>query len=205
MAKVVMPPNMSDGPKNDIQPKPQESVRTVQVVQRKRTISERIASFLFNEEIDNVSDYVINDILIPALKDTLTSMISNGADMLFHGSRGGGRSQFSNPYSDRGGATFVQPDTRYSYRNTSSVPRRGYKRLNDYYFRSEAEARYVIDQLELLTDQYGWASVDDYYQLIGVSGTHVDQKWGWMTMGNARIRRDRDGWVIDFEEARPRQ
>ena len=209
MAQVIMPnpPKEGDGVPKGVQyhADPPAERKPVQAIRRKQSLSSRIASFLFNEEIDNVWAYITHDILVPAIQDTLTSMISNGADMLFRGKRGGygqGYSGSSNPYVRSSIA--AQPSSGYSYRTTQNQPIRG-RSFKDYYFRNEAEARYVLDQLDILASEYGFASVDDYYQLIGVSGTHVDTKWGWVSMANARIRRDRDGWVIDFEEAMPKR
>lgn len=56
------------------------------VSKRKATIGERLAkTFLSEENVDNVGDYLLNDVVIPAIKDTIVDFIQKGTDMLFYG------------------------------------------------------------------------------------------------------------------------
>lgn len=196
MAQVVMPSNNQDP---DI---------TRRVSKKKRSVWDWIMDLFFSDNIDNAVDYVVNEVIIPNAKETLYSSISNAADILIRkrGSRGTIRSENRNPYYDSSMRVAVQADT------TRAVPRhqgrvagrRIQSKLTDYYFSSEADAQFVLDQMDAYAEKYGFVSIDDYCQLIGVSGSHVDRNWGWTTMGNAKVRREGDGWVIDFEEATPK-
>jgi len=205
MAQVVMPENQHrDIPERPAEP--QRAPQTIQAHKKKRTITERLVNLFFSDDIDNVQDYLVHDILIPNVLDTILSMVNNGLDMLFRDLRKGGRSDDGNPYHrDSRERTFVQPDTGRSLRSAGSQ-RKSRAMLNDYYFGNEAEARWVVDQLCAYAEKYDFVSIDDYYQLIGVTGSHVDRNWGWpvASIENAKVCRDRDGWVIEFEKAVPR-
>jgi len=52
-----------------------------------------------------------------------------------------------------------------------------------------------------IIDQYDFASVADYYDLLGLETTPIDNKWGWTYLNNVQVRQVRQGYVIDLPPA----
>ena len=66
------------------------------------------------------------------------------------------------------------------------------------------EADEVLSIMDELIEQYGIASVADFYELIGIEGKHTDNQYGWKNLSEAKVVRDPDGgWVIKMPRAVP--
>jgi hypothetical protein len=59
-------------------------------------------------------------------------------------------------------------------------------------------AEEVIDALTELISSYGKATVSDFYELVGITGSYVDDKWGWYSMVGARVERVSNGFLISL-------
>ena len=68
---------------------------------------------------------------------------------------------------------------------------------------SRTEAEEVIDKLYEVISRYESATVADLYQLVGLSSSHTDYKWGWTDIRGAGVSRSRDGYVLDLPEPIP--
>ena len=62
------------------------------------------------------------------------------------------------------------------------------------------EAEEVIDRLFDLVSRYEAATVADLYELVGLSSTHTDNKWGWIDLTGAGVTRVRGGYLLDLPE-----
>ena len=152
-----------------------------------------------SDDVKNVKSYILFDVLIPAVKNAIVDIVTDGVHMIFFGgSAPRGRSgssitskaskvSYSSMY-DRRGET-ARPTARYSY-DDITIDNRG-----------EAEA--VLRQMCDLIDTYGVVTVADLYDLVGVTGDYTDNKYGWTNLGTARIVRVRDGYLIDLPKALP--
>ena len=65
---------------------------------------------------------------------------------------------------------------------------------------SRVEAEAVIDRLFDLVSRYESATVADLYEIVGLSSTHIDHKWGWTDLRGAGVSRIRDGYLLDLPE-----
>ncbi len=66
-----------------------------------------------------------------------------------------------------------------------------------------AEAEEVIDKLFELVSRYDTATVADLYELVGLSATHTDHKWGWSDLHGSGVSRVRGGYLLDLPEPVP--
>jgi hypothetical protein len=66
-----------------------------------------------------------------------------------------------------------------------------------------AEAEEVIDRLYDVVNKYEQATVADLYDLVGLSSTHTDHKWGWTDLRGAGVSRIRDGYLLDLPDPEP--
>ena len=53
--------------------------------------------------------------------------------------------------------------------------------------RTRKEADDVIDGLKDIIRIYGWATLLDFYELVRVTGTFFDNKWGWKNLDDAHV------------------
>ena len=188
---------------------------------KKKSAASKVKSEMIAEDLEEVKQYLIWDILIPTVKDTIVSLIKNGAEALFYGSSSTRRRD----QADR------RPTASYSgyyygnsYRNRQREKRperqlddwrrskRGRYDLSQIVFTgidgrggldAKRQAEEVLDQLVELTMSYGFARVADFYELAGYPTDYTDNSLGWGERSEARIARVNGGYVIDLPEPEP--
>lgn len=151
----------------------------------------KFADTFLGESLDNVKSYLINDVLIPAVKDTFVELIDNGTRMLAYGS----------PSAKRRSSGSRTNYTNYSRISSKPEPidrrrrdvRHGY---DDIIFDNRADAMEVKDCLEEIMDKYKMVSIADFYELAGEQGSYTDRNYGWYEFHDIAITRDRDGYRL---------
>ena len=165
---------------------------------KKKSELTKFAEIFLPEDISNIKNYILMDVLVPAIKNTIEDIITNGTRMLLRGEIGvrKGSSTASsisyNRYYDQkryGESNSVQTRTGYSY--------------NEIILETRGEAEEILTRMDELIDTYGLVRVADLYDLVGVSGNYTDNKYGWTNIRNAKIVRVRDGYMIEKPKALP--
>ena len=156
---------------------------------KKRSSLDKVKDNFISEDVKNVKSYVIGDVLIPAAKKAISDIVSNGIDMILYGET---RSKKSST-----GATYVSYD-RFSDRRDSRGERYSSSRSPVYscgeiIVDSRGEAEEVLRQLDALIETYDCASVSDLYEMVGLTGSFTDNRYGWDSIRNVTIYRTRDG------------
>ena len=156
---------------------------------------------LLSGDIFEIQEYVLQDVLIPAVKNTIEDIITNSVSMLLNNgetrkgskrstaSRVSYRSYYEREENDRGRRSGGSSSNDYSYDNITVETR--------------AEADDVINRLDELIDVYGMASIGDLYDLIGISGQYTDNKYGWTDVRTATHVRVRGGYRLKLPRAKP--
>ena len=62
----------------------------------------------------------------------------------------------------------------------------------------EKDAENALIMLKELVAMYGYATISDFYELVGMTGTFIDDKWGWFDLDKAVVKPHNDGFTIDF-------
>lgn len=207
-----MPPDMPSNAKSQRPQTPAneekklESVVTNEVHTRKKSLFKRFTDVFIGGDSRSVVHYVLNDVLLPQAKDMITEAASQGFERLIYGeSRPSGR-RGSGAHSVRGGPTNY---TRYAVRGNNPLGRAGSpdrgavasprtQNVDDILLATRVEADTVMDRLYDLLKEYEVVSVADLYSLVGLTGSYVDQKWGWLDLHGSQVRRVRDGYVLDL-------
>ena len=70
--------------------------------------------------------------------------------------------------------------------------------FDDIILESRAEANDVLDSLYELVSSYGYATVADLYELVGIKATYTDENWGWTELHSTAVRKVRRGFIIDI-------
>ncbi len=189
--------NNSNAKKEQAEEKKITPVTTDVKTKKKKPISKFADSFL-SDDLESVKSYVLLDVLIPSIKQAVADVIKNGIDAIFYG-------ESSERYS--GGN---QPRKSYQkiYDNTNN--RRNTRTRADLYdfedilFNNRGDADRVLAQMDELIDRFEVASVNDYYEYVGITGNYTDYKYGWTDLRTASVVRNRDGsYMIKMPRALP--
>lgn len=185
-------------------------VKKGNVVKKKRTVMDKFKDAFLGES-ENLGDYIMYDVLIPAFRDTISDMGFGVIERLF----GNGRSRHS------GSSRVVRDRGRsyVSYNNTHHDNRRGRSDRGDrrdfdsnsrarhdfdnVVFINKWEAEDVLSHLVDLTIEYGEATVRSFYELSNIEANYTDDRYGWTNLRDAYVERTRDGHVIVFPQTRP--
>lgn len=165
---------------------------------KKKSELAKLSDVFISEDAKNVKSYILMDVLIPAAKKAISDIVRDGIDMILYGETGrsssGRRSgdyvqygRFSDP-RDRRPRTDSRPRSRFDY--------------DDIAFETRGEAERALDQMYGIIKDYGFATVSDLYEMADITAPYTANKYGWMSVDTAKIRRTRDGdYVLDLPKA----
>lgn len=176
-----------------------EKVVTGKVVTKKKSGFSKFAGEFISEDAKNIKSYVIGDVLIPAFKKAISDIITDGIDIMLYGGNGRSRSGRSN--ADRVSYRSYYDDRRPSDRLTTSRYSSNSYSYDDIILDSRGEAEEVLARMDELMDTYGLVRVADLKDLVGITGSYTDNKYGWTNIRNAEIVHVRDGWMIKMPRA----
>lgn len=180
-----------------VEPKPelhQISAKPARI--QKKSPGRKFLESFIAEDVVSIKDYILYDVLLPAIKNTVVDAVTNSIQMILWGD-----TKRSSNTQRFGGKTYV------SYGNYSSMSSSSNCRSMDNTSRSRhdfgnivldsrGEAEEVLSQLVDLTVDYGFASVSDLYCLVGIQSTPIDQKWGWYDLSQSSVSRISDGYIL---------
>lgn len=167
-------------------------------VKRKKNSTRKLADTFISEDVHNVKSYIVWDVLIPAAKKAISDIVTNGIEMILYGeARGNGKKHSHVDY--------------ISYDRFSSRDRRDdrdrYSRTvysyDDIILDTRREAEEVLNQMDLIIDNYDVVSVADLYELVGENSTPQDNKYGWTNIRNAEAIRVHNGYALRLPKAKP--
>lgn len=177
---------------------PIEKIVSGEAVERKRSLSKRVAETFTGDDVQSVGSFVLFEVALPTVKTLISDVVSQGIERLLFGgaparSSGGTRSHTSYNRMYGGGSSIRKDEPRSISRQARAT-----HDFREVVLPSRGDAEAVIDQLTALIDQYDVATVSDMYQLVGISGTFTEEKWGWTDLRAASVRRIRDGYLLDL-------
>lgn len=166
-------------------------------VKTKKNEMRRLTDIFISEDAANIKDYIVLDVLIPSIKKALYDIVVNSLDMTFFGGRGRKRSTADKISYDYNGVS-RRDERSYGRSRTTS----GYS-YDDIILETRGEAEAVLSRMDEIMEEYDIVRVADLYDLVGITGEHTDNKYGWTNIRNAEIERVRDGYRIKMPRALP--
>lgn len=190
---------MAEYKSNSHRSKEQSSDKKVEkVISGNAKVKKRSA---LSDDIQNIKSYVVMDVLIPAAKKAISDIVTNGIDMiLYPGGNGRPKRSNANHVSYRSYYDNRDRDRRYDPETRS---RRSSYSYDDIIIDTRAEAEEVLERMDELLDTYNVVSVADLYDLVGISCSYTDNKYGWTNLRNAEVIRVRDGYFLKLPKAGP--
>lgn len=192
----------SNKSKREAQKPTNEKVIEGEVVVQKKTLSRKFKETFIEVDVKSVWRYITADVLVPAARSMVVEAFSKGVERMIYGDSvrsrpssafGSPRVSYNKPVS-RG----YSHDTRLRRPTVHNSPFRSDLILSD-----RAEAEIVLERLGDIIDAYDVASVADLNELVGLPVGGMDNKWGWVYLGDARIRQTREGYLLDLPSAEP--
>jgi hypothetical protein len=187
-------------------PEEREKVEQVvhgKVVQRKPNVFKRVARGMVADDVTNVGDFVVAEVFLPALRNLMYDIVSQGTHRVLFGTARSRRTGVGAGYGYAGPVTNLK--TAYNRvsqeaEQSRSISREDQARHNfdELILQTHADAMEVLENLAARVDRYGSASVADLYDYLGVTGGFTDQKYGWTNLANADVRQTRRGFVLDL-------
>ena len=200
------PPN-SEVSKRQAQEKHIEQVTTGEVRRKKPSLRKQFKDTFISGSIRGSLSFVVLDVLLPAAKDMVVEAVGEGARQLFFGEgrryRGGSTPPPSGPYGQVNYRGYSTPSRNPSAQRAMSRRARAAQNFDEIVLDSRTEAEEVIDRLYDLVGKYDTATVADLYELVGLSASHTDYKWGWADLHGAGVSRIRDGYLLDLPDPIP--
>lgn len=167
---------------------------------KKKSEIRKFTDVFVAEDVSTVKSYLVQDLLIPSIKNTILDLIIEGATIIFKGeprrNKKGSNAEYVSyrHYADR---------DRRDDRPSETRSRAGYD-FDNIYLESKGEAEEVLSRMDELIDAYGFVTVADLYDLVGKSCNYTDNKYGWFNLRDADSVRVRGGeYLIRLPRAKP--
>ena len=169
---------------------------------KRRGEMSKIRDVFISEDATNVKSYILLDVLVPAIKDAIEDIITNGIRIILRGEAGackrGGNRASTVSYS-----SYYDSKKNDRFESSGNRVRSAYS-LDDIILETRGEAEEVLSRMDEIIDNYdGIVSVADLYDLVGITGSYTDHKYGWTNLRNAKVVRVREGYILDLPKALP--
>lgn len=187
-----------------------EKVIKGRAIQRKKPLGSRLADLFIEDSADNVGTYLMMDVLIPAAKNMIVETFIEGIQRIFYGDS---TNTYSRNRSQKGSYTSYSSLSNPSYRSSNTPQKRDLSprsrathNFSDLILPTRGEAETVLDRMFGMLDQYDLVTVADLYDFAGITSDYPDNDWGWTELrGLARVRRVREGYLLDLPKPSPIQ
>ena len=183
---------------------PEKKVIAKAKVQKKSAIKEALRTF-FVQDLPEIAEHLVVDVAIPAAKNAITDMVTQGIQQLLYGevdprrrSTSGYTSYSSVSRSDRGRG-YYEPRRSERREPRQQKP----TNVEDLVFDTRGDAVDVIEFVADSIEQYGQVSVADLMSSVGIQPRYTDERWGWTTTDSFEIRQIREGWLVSADRPEP--
>lgn len=198
----------TESPKEPIKP-----VTSAKTGARKRGLGRQFRETFFKGTAKDVRGYLIEDVIVPTIRDTLHEAIQGSFERMIYGGRAGrsGRSSSSHNVPGQFNYNSISTPTRATQNAPQRAVSRGSRARHEFaelIIDNRQDAEEVLDRLFDVLSQYGEVSVAQLYALVDVRPEHTDMKWGWRVdqgglKGAKAVRLRQGGFLLDLPEPKP--
>lgn len=167
---------------------------------KKKSGIHKFADIFIKEDVTNVKNYVIEDIVIPTIRDTIWSVLTNSLEMFLY--PGGSRKDRRRSNSDYVSySRYSERDRRDSYRRDPE-PRPRFDG-EDLVFETRGDAEAVLREMDHMLNRYGLVRVGDLYDMADRTAPYTSNDYGWTSLNRVDVVRVRDGYILKLPKASP--
>lgn len=207
---------MQDFPANSHKAKetaaPREKIKPVTSAKtggrRKRGVGRQFKETFFKGTAQDVRGFIIEDVVVPAIRDTIHEAIQGGLERLIYGDRVSPRARVRSPLMSQapGHVSYDRISTQQSKPQSRTISKSSRVRheFHEILIPSSQEAHEVLERMYDYLSQYGEVSLAHLYDLTDIEPSHTDLKWGWRSLKGAKALRLRSGeFLLDLPEPEP--
>jgi hypothetical protein len=184
------------------QPKKVQKVVKNKVRVKKQSELDKLVDTMFVGRASEIGESLISDILIPAFKQTVSNLVTNGISMLLYNEKDV-KTYNSGNIKRMNGSVITRTDystqsnNRVAYRQKGEIGGYTYPKV---YFEDRLDADKVFANMQDQVERYDQVSVRAYCEMTGTQFSRIDEDYGWdkQDLVYARIRSTRDGWIINL-------
>ena len=187
-------PSNSHKAREEVAEKKVEKVVSGKTSTKKKSGIRKLSDTFLSEDVSNVKSYIFSEVLLPAAKELVSDIVTNGTNMLLYGeikNKKGNSSKvsYSRYYDDRS----------RDYR--SPVVRNNFD-YDEIIFETRGDAEAVLDAMYDILNQYKVVSVAELYDLASIT-THnyTCNNYGWIDLRGSSVVRVRDGYILKLPRA----
>ena len=183
-----------------------DKVVTGNVTVKKRGFFKRFKKSMVSEDAENVGGYVIQDIIIPTVKDLIFDAARGALEMILWGNTSGRRGRKGNvPYNS------LNEKSTYQYNGRTNISSREEKRsrrnynyfdISEMVFDRRSDAEDVLYQLRMVLEEYPSVSVANFYDVLDMSAPYTAENYGWTDLKDADVRKCKGGYYLDVPDPR---
>jgi hypothetical protein len=184
-----------------------ERVTTAEARRRKRGLGRQFKETFIGGTAKMAVEYMVTDVVVPAIRDTLFDALQGGLDRLIYGEgrRRGAPPTGATGYSNVGHVAYNRMNTSSARpaSTTRSLSRKSRAKhdFGELVIASRVEADEVLDRMYETLSRHEVVYVADLYEMTGIDSSHTDYKWGWTSLRGARVGRLRTGgYLLDLPE-----
>lgn len=167
----------------DIQQKPKGKFKIGKII---RTIFEG------SDDMGAIADYLLDDVLLPALKKALSEAGRGAWDKLIYRDHKPSSTTKVEPIGYSG--IFERKSGSSSQARGTAKPRFGTLTLDNI-----DDCKMLLANMQAIIDRNGTVSVLQLYDMAGQNtDVYTAQKYGWANIDTARIIKTDDGWRLDM-------
>jgi hypothetical protein len=206
IVRLEYPSNSQNAPPKTPEEKKVDQVVTGEVIRRKRSPFAKLTQNFVTEDSGSVIEYLLVEVLVPAAKSLVYDIFTQGLERKLYGEARPKSPNQRGSYTNYAAKTRSGTGVRYNTGGTVTPLNRMQRVNHDFseiILERRSDAEDVLDKLRDLIGDYGMATVNDFYDLIGLTGEFTDDKWGWRDLRNARIHPTRDGYTFGFPKTSP--
>jgi hypothetical protein len=185
-------------------------IEGISATTQKKPLGRRIADMFNPTDMKSIGALIFTTVVIPAAKDMFFDAIKEGSSRAIYGESSGRRvgngpvGNIRKPQTSYGSvfrsgasnlASRIADDER---RTLSDRARSTHDFGQEILIADRGDAEEALLNLDGLIKEYGTASVADLYQMVEVTPSFTDHRWGWDNIADARVRHTRGGYVLDL-------
>lgn len=176
-----------------------EKVVSNGVKTRKKSAIKKLGEVFVTEDMPKLKSYILEDVVIPAIKDLIEDVGTNGLRMLLRGEVGSRKKSSSGTRVSYSG--FYKSDN--DRRSTNEPRLRTGFDYDEIVIENRGEAEAVLDQMQEVINKYGFVSVFDLYDMVDITAPHTSNKYGWTDIRTAKAVPVRGGYVLKLPRPMP--
>ena len=167
-----------------------EKVVSGKVVAKPKTGLAKFAETFLAEDIHKVKDYVVKDLIVPTIKDTIWTIIARGSERLIFGEAGHSPKNSKLPFINYNGLFKSSPPTPTPSVNSTSTQ----YSVDNIILEDRGDAERVLTAMNSHIAEFGEVSISTLYEFIGEPiGDFMSTRWGWRSLNTAGIMRTSNG------------